>query len=46
MASQASRYADLPESIRATYPYDEWVWLSDEEKATLEQRETEPEWEE
>lgn len=38
------RYAALPASIRAIYSYDEWVWLTDEQKDRLELAETEPEW--
>lgn len=36
-------YEDLPEFIRADYSPVEWLWLSDREKATLVQSETEPE---
>lgn len=38
------RYAALPAPIKTIYSYDEWVWLSDEEKDRLELAETEPEW--
>lgn len=38
------RYAALPAAIRAIYSYDEWVWLTDEQKDRLELAETEPEW--
>lgn len=38
-----SRYGELPDAIRAIYTEKEWLWLSDAEKATLVQRETEPE---
>ena len=38
------RYVVLPASIRAIYSYDEWVWLTDEQKDRLELAETEPEW--
>lgn len=37
-------YDELPESIKAVYSRREWLWLSDAEKGTLVQRETEPEW--
>lgn len=40
------RYVDLPDSIRSYYTPLEFAWLSDLEKATLVQRETEPEWDE
>jgi hypothetical protein len=35
-------YAALPDGIKASYSRDEYMWLSDHEKATLVQRETEP----
>jgi hypothetical protein len=37
-------YNDLPASIKAVYTPKEYAWLSDAEKASLVQRETEPEW--
>lgn len=43
-ATAEARYAALPASIRATYSYDEWVWLTDQQKDRLELAETEPEW--
>ena len=43
-ATTEGRYATLPASIRAIYSYDEWVWLTDEQKDRLELAETEPEW--
>lgn len=36
-------YDQLPEMIKNTYTPEEYLWLSDHEKATLIQRETEPE---
>jgi hypothetical protein len=39
-------YDTLPVSIRALYTKQEWLWLPDSSKATLEQRECEPDWEE
>lgn len=39
-------YEDLPEAVRQYYSREEYLWLSDEEKARLVQSETEPEWEE
>jgi hypothetical protein len=36
-------YAALPESIRASYSEEQWLWFSDSEKAHLVQRECEPE---
>lgn len=38
-----SDYDQLPESIKALYTQEQYLWLSDDEKATLIQRETEPE---
>lgn len=38
-----SDYDRLPESIKALYTPEQYLWLSDYEKATLIQRETEPE---
>lgn len=35
-------YANLPECIKLSYSRKEYLWLSDNEKATLVQRETEP----
>lgn len=35
-------YQALPESIRAYYAFDQYLWLSDAEKARLLQAETEP----
>lgn len=40
---EAMGYAQLPEAIKATMSQHEWLWLSDREKATLVQDETEPE---
>ena len=36
-------YYHLPECIRQYYSRAEWLFLSDEQKANLEQYETEPE---
>jgi len=35
-------YMELPESIRALYGFDQYLWLSDAEKVRLIQTETEP----
>lgn len=35
-------YDGLPEGIRAYYTYEQYLWLSDGEKAALIQTETEP----
>ena len=43
-ATAEARYSALPASIRAIYSYDEWVWLTDQQKDRLELAETEPEW--
>lgn len=37
-------YAELPKPIQALYTRQQWLWLSDNEKATLIQRETECEY--
>jgi hypothetical protein len=39
-----AQYDQLPAGIRRTLSLREWLWLSDYEKATLEQTETEPDW--
>lgn len=36
-------YDKLPESIRAIYSREQYAWLSDYDRATLIERETEPE---
>jgi hypothetical protein len=35
-------YQALPESVRAYYSFDQYLWLSDVEKNRLVQTETEP----
>jgi hypothetical protein len=35
-------YQALPESIRALYSFEQYLWLSDFEKSRLIQSETEP----
>lgn len=35
-------YQALPEAIRASYSFEQYLWLSDREKARLVQAETEP----
>lgn len=37
-------YNALPEPLKNAYSRDEFLWLSDKEKATLVQRECEPDW--
>ena len=37
-------YEQLPEAIRQYYSLQEYLWLSDGQKANLMQEETEPEW--
>lgn len=37
-------YSDLPEGVRRVVSETEYLWLSDMEKARLEQELTEPEW--
>lgn len=36
-------YDHLPEAIKRIYTPEQYAWLSDRDKATLVQRETEPE---
>lgn len=36
-------YNELPTAVRQYYTREQWLWLSDTEKATLVQRECEPE---
>lgn len=43
MTDQArDQYDALPESIRAYYTYEQYLWLDDRAKAQLLQTETEP----
>lgn len=37
-------YDKLGDALQQYYTRQEWLWLSDAEKARLEQTETEPEW--
>lgn len=46
MISQNDDYDSLPEVIKQYYSKEDYLWLSDEQKAKLVQSETEPEWEE
>lgn len=39
----STEYEALPESIKAMYSLEQYLWLSDDEKARLVQTETEPE---
>lgn len=39
----ASEYEALPEAIKNLYTLEQYLWLSDDEKARLVQTETEPE---
>jgi hypothetical protein len=41
----SDEYDQLPVGIQLTYSRNEYLWLSDWEKATLLQRETEPDFE-
>jgi hypothetical protein len=36
-------YDEVPLCVRQYYTREQWLWLSDHEKATLIERETEPE---
>lgn len=46
MISQHDGYEELPEPVKQYYTREQYLWLSDEEKAKLVRTETEPEWEE
>ena len=37
-------YDTIPECIRQYYSRDEYLWLSDDQKARLIEQECEPEW--
>lgn len=41
-APTATEYDALPESVKATYSYREWLWLPDDQKARLIEIETTP----
>ena len=43
LLSQNSEYERLPECLKSVYSEKDYMWLSDEDKRTLIQRETEPE---
>ncbi len=43
-SSPSDPYDQLPEAIQQYYTRSEYLWLSDAQKATLIQSETEPEW--
>lgn len=43
---ETKQYADLPAAVRHDFSGKEWMWMSDQRKATLLQTETEPEWNE
>lgn len=43
LTAAKTAYELLPESIKLTLSFVQYLWLSDAEKASLEQRETEPE---
>jgi hypothetical protein len=38
--SSLGDYEALPEPIKLVYTYEEWMWLSDQEKTSLVSRET------
>ena len=42
MATPGDPYDELPLSIKMTYTRQEYLWLSEHDKATLVQRECEP----
>lgn len=37
-----AEYERLPECIRLLYTFEQYLWLSDDEKGRLQQTETEP----
>ena len=37
-------YDALPDSIRERYSFEQWLWLPNEDKASLEQQATDPDW--
>ncbi len=39
-------YEALPAGIREQYSFEQWSWLSDADKAAMEIKATEPEWDE
>lgn len=41
---RADPYARLPEPIRLAYTRDEWLWLTDEQKAVLIDTECTPDY--
>lgn len=43
-ANADDEYGALPDPIKSILTRQEWLWLSDFEKARLLQDETEPEW--
>lgn len=42
--SSGDPYDLLPEPLKVAYTRTEYLWLTDAEKTTLQQRETEPEY--
>ena len=42
--TDADPYDQLPECIRQYYSRNQYLWLSDEQKARLTESECEPEW--
>lgn len=42
MSTNPSAYDALPEIIKSQVPEEEWLWLSDAEKANLERELMEP----
>lgn len=41
-----NEYDELPEAIKAGVTYSDYQWMSDAQKANIQQTETEPEWDE
>lgn len=42
--TRSSPYDELPDPVRQYYSEQEYLWLTDQQKALLIQTETEPEW--
>lgn len=44
LSNQSDPYDQLPEAIKQYYTRSEYLWLTDSQKASLIESETEPEW--
>jgi len=43
---QTDDYDSLPEAIRQFYTKQQWEWMTDDQKKSIVQDNTEPEWDE